>query len=158
MIIKDIKVFVCSPGRNFVTVKVITDTGVFGLGDATVNGREMAVVAFLQEHVAPCLIGRNPHDIEDIWQYLYRGVYWRKGPINMAAIAAIDMALWDIKGKVAGLPVYQLLGGKSRKGVTLYAHANGESIDDTLDKAEELIGQGFKAIRLQSAIPGLKVT
>lgn len=158
MIIKDIKVFVCSPGRNFVTVKVITDTGIFGLGDATVNGREMAVVAFLQEHVAPCLIGRNPHDIEDIWQYLYRGVYWRKGPINMAAIAAIDMALWDIKGKVAGLPVYQLLGGKSRKGVTLYAHANGENITDTLDKAEELISQGFKAIRLQSAIPGLKVT
>lgn len=148
----------CSPGRNFVTVKVITDEGTYGLGDATVNGRELAVVTYLEEHVAPCLIGRDPQEIEDIWQYLYKGVYWRKGPITMAAIAAIDMALWDIKGKVANLPVYQLLGGKSRRGVTFYAHANGESIEDTLDKAQEHIENGFKAIRLQSAIPGLKVT
>lgn len=158
MKIKDIKVFVCCPGRNFVTVKVITDSGTYGLGDATVNGREMAVVTYLEEHVVPCLIGRDPNDIEDIWQYLYKGVYWRKGPITMAAVAAIDMALWDIKGKVANLPVYQLLGGRSRKGVTFYAHANGENIDDTLDKAQEHIDNGFKAIRLQSAIPGLKVT
>ncbi|MGJ8693021.1 MAG: D-mannonate dehydratase ManD [Thalassotalea sp.] len=158
MKIKEIKVFVCSPGRNFVTVKVITDEGTYGLGDATVNGRELAVVTYLEEHVAPCLIGRDPQEIEDIWQYLYKGVYWRKGPITMAAIAAIDMALWDIKGKVANLPVYQLLGGKSRRGVTFYAHANGESIEDTLDKAQEHIENGFKAIRLQSAIPGLKVT
>ena len=158
MRIEDIEVFVCCPGRNFVTVKIITDNGIYGLGDATVNGREMAVATYLEEHVAPCLIGRDPHEIEDIWQYLYRGVYWRKGPINLAAISAIDMALWDIKGKVADLPVYQLLGGKSRNGVTLYAHANGESIEHTLDKAEELVSQGFKAIRLQSAIPGLAVT
>ena len=158
MKIQEIKVFVCSPGRNFVTVKVITDEGTYGLGDATVNGRELAVVAYLEEHVAPCLIGRDPAEIEDIWQYLYKGVYWRKGPITMAAIAAIDMALWDIKGKVANLPVYQLLGGKSRRGVTFYAHANGENIDDTLDKAQKHIDNGFKAIRLQSAIPGLKVT
>ncbi|MBW8189732.1 D-galactonate dehydratase family protein [Neiella marina] len=158
MKIKQIKVFVCSPGRNFVTVKVITECGIYGVGDATLNGREQAVATYLQEHVAPCLIGRSAHDIEDIWQYLYRGVYWRKGAVNMAAIAAIDMALWDIKGKAAGLPVYQLLGGKSRKGVTLYAHANGENIADTLDKAEQLKNAGFKAIRLQSAIPGLAVT
>ena len=134
MKITEIKVFVCSPGRNFVTVKVFTDTGVYGIGDATLNGREMAVVTYLEEHIAPCLIGRDAHNIEDIWQYLYRGVYWRKGAVNMAAIAAIDMALWDIKGKVAGLPVYQLLGGRSRSAVTLYAHASGESIEDTLDK------------------------
>lgn len=158
MKIKDIKVFVCSPGRNFVTVKIITDEGIYGLGDATVNGREMAVVAYLEEHLVPCLIGRDPQEIEDIWQYLYKGVYWRKGPITMAAIAAIDMALWDIKGKVANLPVYQLLGGRSRKGVTFYAHANGENINDTLNRAQEHIDKGFKAIRLQSAIPGLKVT
>ena len=158
MKIKQIKVFVCSPGRNFVTVKVITDTGLYGLGDATVNGREMAVVTYLEEHLVPCLIGRSAHDIEDIWQYLYKGVYWRKGAINMAAIAAIDMALWDIKGKVAGLPVYQLLGGRSRRGVTLYAHANGETVGTTLEMAEEHIKQGFKAIRLQSAVPGLNVT
>ncbi|RZV37449.1 MAG: D-galactonate dehydratase family protein, partial [Acidimicrobiales bacterium] len=158
MKIKHIQVFVCCPGRNFVTVKITTDSGVSGLGDATLNGREMAVVAYLEEHVAPCLVGRAPQSIEDIWQYLYKGAYWRRGPVTMAAIAAIDMALWDIKGKIAGLPVYQLLGGKSRKGVNLYAHANGESIEDTLDKAAELKDQGFKAIRLQSAIPGLPVT
>jgi len=156
--IKQIKVFICSPGRNFVTVKVITDSGLYGFGDATVNGREMAVVTYLEEHLVPCLIGRSAHDIEDIWQYLYKGVYWRKGAINMAAIAPNDMALWDIKGKVAGLPVYQLLGGRSRRGVTLYAHANGETIETTLDMAEEHIKQGFKAIRLQSAVPGLNVT
>lgn len=158
MKIKEIKVVVCSPGRNFVTVKIITDSGVYGLGDGTVNGREMAVVAYLKEHVVPCLIGRDPRDIEDIWQYLYRGVYWRKGPITMAAIAAIDMALWDIKGKLADMPVYQLLGGKSRDGVGLYVHANGENVDDTLDKAEALMAEGYDAIRLQSAVPGLSVT
>ena len=156
--IEDIKVFVCSPGRNFVTVKIVTEDGTYGLGDATVNGREMAVVAYLEEHVVPCLIGRDAHRIEDIWQYLYRGAYWRAGPITMAAIGAIDMALWDIKGKAAGLPLYQLLGGKSRHGVTVYVHANGVDIDDTLDKADDLKSQGFKAIRLQSAVPGLPVT
>lgn len=140
------------------TVKVITDAGIYGLGDATLNGREMAVVAYLEEHVAPCLMGRDPHDIEDIWQYLYRGVYWRRGAVTMAAIAAIDMALWDIKGKAANMPVYQLLGGRSRTAVNLYAHANGEDIKDTVDKAEELANAGFKAIRLQSAVPGLEVT
>ena len=158
MKIADIKVFVCGPGRNFVTVKIVTENGIYGLGDATVNGREMAVVAYLNEHVVPCLVGRDAHRIEDTWQYLYRGAYWRGGPVTMAAIAAIDMALWDIKGKAAGLPLYQILGGRSRHGVTLYAHANGVDINDTLEKAEELANQGFKAIRLQSAIPGLPVT
>lgn len=156
--IEQVKVFVCNPGRNFVTVKIITNQGIYGVGDATLNGREMAVVSCLEEHLAPCLIGRDAHNIEDIWNYLYKGVYWRKGPINMAAIAAIDMALWDIKGKVSNLPVYQLLGGKSRTAVNLYAHANGESIEDTLNKTAELIKQGFKAVRLQSAVPGLAVT
>lgn len=140
------------------TVKIVTDAGIYGLGDATLNGREMAVVTYLEEHITPCLIGRNPQDIEDIWQYLYKGVYWRGGAVTMAAIAAIDMALWDIKGKAADMPVYQLLGGKSRTGVSLYAHANGEDIEETLDMAEELADAGFKAIRLQSAIPGLNVT
>jgi mannonate dehydratase len=155
MKIEQIKVFLSCPGRNFVTVKVITDEGVYGLGDATVNGREMAVVAYLEEHVVPCLIGKDPHQIEDIWQYLYKGVYWRKGPITMAAIAAIDMALWDIKGKVAGLPIYQLLGGKSRNGIMVYGHANGESIEETLDNLGKFINDGYKVVRLQCAIPGL---
>lgn len=158
MIIKEVRVITCCPGRNFVTLKIITECGLHGIGDATVNGRELAVDAYLREHVAPCLIGRNAHDIEDIWQYLYRGVYWRRGPINMAAVAAVDMALWDIKGKAAGLPVYQLLGGKSRKEVLTYAHANGDTVDSTMDMMQGLVDQGFKAIRLQTAVPGLDGT
>ena len=156
MKIKEIKVFVSCPGRNFVTIKVLTEDGVYGLGDATLNGREMAVVAYLEEHVVPCLIGKDPHQIEDIWQYLYKGAYWRRGPVTMTAIAAIDMALWDIKGKVAGLPVYQLLGGKSRDGIMAYGHANGETIDETLKNLGTFIEQGFKAVRLQCSIPGLE--
>ena len=93
------KVIVTCPGRNFVTLKIVTDDGVHGIGDATLNGREMAVVAYLEEHVIPCLIGRDAHRIEDIWQYLYRGAYWRRGPVTMTAIAAVDTALWDIKAQ-----------------------------------------------------------
>jgi hypothetical protein len=117
------RVIVTCPGRNFVTLKITPDEGLTGVGDATVNGREMAVVAYLTEHVVPVLIGRDATRIEDTWQYLYQGAYWRRGPITMAAIAAVDMALWDIKGKQAGLPVHQLLGGRSREGVTVYGHA-----------------------------------
>ncbi len=108
------KVIVCSPGRNFVTLKIETDEGIYGLGDATLNGRELAVVSYLEDHLVPCLIGRDPFQTEDIWHYFYRGAYWRRGPVTMTAIAAIDMALWDIKGKALGVPVYNLLGGKSR--------------------------------------------
>lgn len=153
--ITEARVIVSCPGRNFVTLKIVTESGIYGVGDATVNGREMAVAAYLNEHVIPCLIGRNAHEIEDIWQYLYKGVYWRKGPINMASIAAVDVALWDIKGKAAGLPVYELLGGKSRKSITLYAHATGNTVDDTLDRMEGLMAEGFKAVRLQTPVPGL---
>ena len=109
-------VIVCCPGRNFVTLKITTDEGVTGLGDATLNGRELSVASYLKDHVCPLLIGRDPQKIEDTWQYLYRGAYWRRGPVTMSAIAAVDMALWDIKGKLASMPVYQLLGGASRWG------------------------------------------
>ena len=155
MKIKDIKVIVASPGRNFVTVKVITDEGVYGIGDGTVNGREKAVVAYLEDHVVPCLIGRDPARIEDIWQYLYRGAYWRRGPITMAAISAIDMALWDIKGKVANLPLYQLLGGASRDKVMVYKHVGGMTIEETAEGVVAMREQGLEAIRAQVAIPGL---
>ena len=110
------EVFVTSPSRNFVTLRITTEDGVTGIGDATLNGRELAVAAYLKEHVAQLLIGKDPHRIEDTWQFLYRCSYWRRGPVTMAAIAAVDMALWDIKGKIAGMPVYQLLGGASRNG------------------------------------------
>jgi len=156
--IRSARVIVTSPGRNFVTLKIETEDGVTGLGDATLNGRELSVVSYLADHVVPCLIGRDAHRIEDIWQYLYRGAYWRRGPVTMSAIAAVDTALWDIKGKVAGLPLYQLLGGASREGVMVYGHANGKTIEETVAEAMKYKADGYKAIRLQSGIPGLAST
>ncbi|HEY8614789.1 D-mannonate dehydratase ManD [Phenylobacterium sp.] len=150
------RTIVTSPGRNFVTLKIETDDGVTGVGDATLNGRELAVESYLSDHVIPCLIGRDAHQIEDIWQYLYRGAYWRRGPVTMTAIAAVDMALWDIKGKLARLPVYQLLGGACRSGVTVYGHANGETIEDTVAAAREYVSAGYKAVRLQTGVPGMR--
>jgi mannonate dehydratase len=149
------RVIVTCPGRNFVTLKVMTDQGVYGIGDATLNGRELAVASYLNDHVIPCLIGRDPHQIEDIWQYLYRGAYWRRGPVTMSAIAAVDAALWDIKAKVAGMPLYQLLGGRSRNGVMVYGHANGRDLAETVDEVGKYIALGYRAIRAQSGIPGL---
>ena len=157
-IITSARVIVTSPGRNFVTLKIECDDGTTGVGDATLNGRELAVASYLSEHVAPCLIGRDAHRIEDIWQYLYKGAYWRRGPVTMTAIAAVDMALWDIKGKIAGLPVYQLLGGAARDGCMVYCHANGTSIEDTIAEAVAHRDEGYKAIRLQCGVPGLAST
>jgi mannonate dehydratase len=152
------KVIVCSPGRNFVTLKITTEDGLYGLGDATLNGREMAVASYLTDHVIPILIGRDARRIEDAWQYLYKGAYWRRGPVTMAAISAVDMALWDIKGKALGAPVYQLLGGASRDGVLVYGHASGADIEDTVKAVAEYVALGYKAIRVQSGIPGLNST
>ena len=155
MKIHSAKVIVACPGRNLVTLKILTDQGLYGLGDATLNGREKAVVSYLEDHVIPCLIGRDPHRIEDIWQYLYKGAYWRRGPVTMSAIAAVDTALWDIKAKAAGLPLYQLLGGKSRDAVMVYCHANGADIAEAVDSVAAHMAQGYKAIRAQSGVPGL---
>ena len=158
MKITDAKVMVSSPGRNFVTLKVSTDQGIYGLGDATLNGRELAVASYLQDHLIPCLIGRDPFQSEDIWQYFYRGAYWRRGPVTMTAVAAIDMALWDIKGKAFETPVYNLLGGKSRDAVLVYGHANGRSIEETEDEVAKYISLGYRAVRAQTGIPGLTST
>src|SRR4051794_30570781 len=130
MRIRDARVIVCTPGRNFVTLRIETEDGVSGIGDATLNGREMAVAAYLAEHVAPTLIGRDARRIEDTWQYLYRGAYWRRGPVTMAAIAAVDVALWDIKARALGQPLYQLLGGASRERMLCYGHANGSAPEE----------------------------
>lgn len=156
MKITSARVIVCSPGRNFVTLKIETDQGLTGLGDATLNGRELAVASYLVDHVIPCLIGRDAHQIEDVWQYLYRGAYWRRGPVTMSAIAAVDTALWDLKAKAAGLPLYQLLGGASRNGVMVYGHANGRDIDETVDEVLRYAQMGYRAIRAQSGVPGLE--
>src|SRR6187399_1302797 len=149
MRIADAKVIVCCPGRNFVTLKLMTEDGVYGLGDATLNGRELAVASYLSDHLVPLLIGRDARRIEDTWQYLYKGAYWRRGPVTMAAIAAVDTALWDIKAKALGVPVYQLLGGASREAVMVYGHASGTSIGDTVDAVARYARRGYRAIRAQ---------
>ncbi|SFS12983.1 mannonate dehydratase [Granulicella pectinivorans] len=155
MKITSAKLILCSPDRNFVTLKIVTDEGIHGLGDATLNGRELAVASYLTEHVIPCLIGRDPFDIEDIWQYLYRGAYWRRGPVTMSAIAAVDVALWDIKAKALNTPLYNLLGGKSRNGVLVYAHANGGDIAEAVDSVQKHVDLGYLAVRAQSGVPGV---
>ncbi len=152
------RVIVTCPGRNFVTLKIETAGGLTGIGDATLNGRELAVASYLADHVIPTLIGRDAQAIEDIWQYLYRGAYWRRGPVTMSAIAAVDTALWDLKAKQAGLPLYQLLGGASRTGVMVYGHANGATVDETVAEARRYQAMGYRAIRLQTGVPGLAST
>ncbi|MBO0826279.1 MAG: D-galactonate dehydratase family protein [Streptosporangiales bacterium] len=158
MKIAEARVVVTCPGRNFVALKLVTDDGVTGVGDATLNGRELAVAAYLREHVCPLLLGRDPHRIGDTWQYLYKGGYWRDGPVTMTAISAVDTALWDIKGKVAGLPVYQLLGGAARSGVLGYAHANGATTAEALDDVARQVADGYRAVRIQVAVPGVEGT
>src|SRR6516225_4076619 len=151
MRITDAKVIVCSPGRNFVTLKLETEEGVYGLGDATLNGRELAVASYLSDHVVPLLIGRDARRIEDIWQYLSKGAYWRRGPVTMTAIAAVDTALWDIKGKALNAPVYQLLGGASREFVMVYGHASGETIEAAVASTADYVTRGYRAVRVQTA-------
>jgi mannonate dehydratase len=155
MRIVDAQVNVCCPGRNFVTLKITTEEGVYGLGDATLNGRELAVASYLRDHVAPLLIGGDARRIEDTWQYLYKGAYWRRGPVTMTAISAVDTALWDIRGKTLNTPVYQLLGGASRESVLVYGHANGKTIDDTVSAVAEYVALGYRAIRAQCGVPGM---
>ncbi|MEV0807079.1 D-mannonate dehydratase ManD [Micromonospora sp. NPDC050200] len=148
-------VIVSSPDRNFVTLKITTADGVTGLGDGTLNGRELAVASYLRDHVVPLLIGRDAHRIEDTWQFLYRSAYWRRGPVTMAAIAAVDVALWDIKAKAAGMPLYQLLGGASRTGIMAYGHASGRDVPELFDSIRNHLELGYRSIRVQTSVPGI---
>ncbi|GMV78834.1 MAG: starvation-sensing protein RspA [Planctomycetota bacterium] len=154
MKITEVRTIVTCPSRNYVLVKILTDAGVYGVGDATLNGRELSVAAALKEHIGPLLIGRDPDNVEHIWQDLFRGAYWRGGPVLMTALAGVDMALWDIKGKAANRPVYSLLGGKNRAGARAYTHAGGRDFKETEDRIREHMEAGFTVIRAQVAIPG----
>jgi mannonate dehydratase len=156
MKIVEARVITTCPDRNFVTLKIVTDEGLYGVGDATLNGRELSVASYLTDHVCPCLIGRDPQQIEDIWQYLYRGAYWRRGPVTMSAIGAVDTALWDIKAKQANLPLYQLLGGRSRDSVMVYGHANGQDVEHACEEVGRYLEAGYQAVRVQAGVPGLK--
>jgi|GEM_PF-404754 len=155
MKITDAKVFVGGPGKNYVTLKIMTDQGIYGLGDATLKNRETLPAAYLSDYIVPNLIGMDPCRSEDIWQFFYRGAYFRRGPITMSAIGAVDMALWDIKGKLANMPLYQLFGGKSRDGAMVYAHATGSDLEDLMDTVSHYVALGYKAVRVQCGIPAM---
>lgn len=148
MAITEVKVILTSPGRNYTLVKIMTDQGVYGVGDGSLNGSE-AIVAEAIRHMGELIIGHDEDRIGDIWQLLYHWGYWRNGPIFKSAIAAIDIALWDIKGKKAGMPVYQLIGGKARDGVMVYGHAHGHTHEEVEDSVRSFMERGYKAIRAQ---------
>lgn len=155
MKITNAKVFVGGPKKNYVTLKIETDAGVYGIGDGTLNNRETLPAQYLEQYIVPNLIGMDPRNSEDIWQFFYRGAYFRRGPIAMAAFGAVDMALWDIKGKLANMPLYQLFGGKSREGAMVYAHATGADLPDLIESIAWYVEQGYRAVRVQCGIPGM---
>ena len=155
-IIKNIKVILTAPeGINLIVVKVETDQqGLYGLGCATYAYRELAVKSVVEDYLRPLLINRDVQNIEDLWHLMYHKAYWRNDAITNNDISGIDMALWDIKGKIAGLPLYDLFGGKSREGVPFYRHVNGNSILEIIEKIEALEKQKINHVRIQWGLYG----
>jgi mannonate dehydratase len=157
--ITDVKVVVTNPGKsalgNYVLVKIVTNQpGLFGWGDCTCSGSELAVAKFLDEHMKPGMLGRNPMRLEDLWQTLFFLPYYRSGSVHMSAISGIDMALWDIKGKVAGLPVYELLGGRARLKLLTYTSTGGRDNHDVEEGVRRLMARGYKVVKAQVSMPG----
>lgn len=155
--ITGLRVIVTAPeGVNLIVVRIDTsEPGLYGLGCATFTQRSAAVVSTLEDHVAPLIMGRHPADITDLTRMLHYSSYWRNGPVLNSALSGVDMALWDIAGKRAGMPVYDLLGGRLRGAVPVYVHASGPDIGSTVDAALALRDQGFQHLRLQAGQPGL---
>jgi mannonate dehydratase len=155
--IKDIQVIECAPkGSRLDVVKIVTDQdGLHGYGCATFTQRADLIKPAVELYLKPLLVGRTVDRIEDIWQMSYNSSYWRNGPVENNAISGVDQALWDIKGRMAGMPVYQLLGGKAREAVDLYGHADGAEIQETIDDAKKYIAQGFRHVRIQVGVPGM---
>jgi mannonate dehydratase len=154
--IRDVRVICTAPeGIRLVVVKIeTTESELYGLGCATFTQRPLAVVAAIEHYLKPQLIGRDPQDIEDIYQTCYLSSYWRTGPIMNNALSGVDQALWDIKGKLARMPVYQLLGGKIRRAATVYTHASGRDLQEVEDQVRQLMSLGFTHIRAQVEIAG----
>src|SRR5579884_2174954 len=148
-IIKDIKVITTQPyGVRLVVVKVLTDQdGLYGYGCATFTQRADLVVPAVEKYLKPFLTGKPTDRIDDIWQAMYNSSYWRNGPVLNNAISGVDMALWDIKGRQAGMPVYDLIGGKCREAVDVYRHAAGAEISDTIAQVRQFMANGFRNIR-----------
>ena len=154
--IRNVRVILTEPdGIRLVIVKVETDEPeLYGVGCATFTQRPSSVVAAVEDYLAPFLIGKDPADIEDIWQSSYVSSYWRNGPVLNNALSGVDQALWDIKGKIASMPVYDLFGGKARSSAAVYVHANGSEPKQVEDRVREYIQEGFHHVRVQVATPG----
>ena len=153
--IRDVRPILTSPGegniqKRLIVVKIETsEPGLYGLGCATFTQRHSAVRAVVADYLKPLLVGRDPQRIEDIWQTVHVNAYWRSGPVMNNALSGVDMALWDIKGKLAGMPVYQLLGGKCREGAAVYRHADGAEPAQVEDNVRAFMAQGLRYIRAQ---------
>src|SRR3712207_5502318 len=154
--VADVRTICTAPdGIRLVVVKVETsEPGLYGLGCATFTQRPLAVVTAVEQYLKPFLLGRSPHDVEDIYQSAYVSSYWRSGPVLNNALSGVDMALWDIKGKLAGMPLYQLFGGRCRVAAALYAHASGRDFAEVEEDARRYIAQGYRYVRCQVAVPG----
>ena len=154
--ITDVKTILTAPDRiKLVVVKIETsEPGLYGVGCATFTQRPLAVATAIEQYLKPFLIGRDPNDIEDIWQASFVSSYWRSGPVLNNAMSGVDEALWDIKGKRAGMPVYQLLGGQCRSSAALYAHASGQDAQELEDSVRKFIEEGYRYVRCQMAVPG----
>jgi mannonate dehydratase len=154
--IRDVRAICTAPdGIRLVVVKIeTTEPGLYGLGCATFTQRPLAVVTAIEEYLKPFLVGRDVDDIEDAYQTAFVSSYWRSGPVLNNALSGVDQALWDIKGKRAGMPVYSLLGGKVRKAVPVYVHASGRDISEVVDQARRLMEEGFRYVRCQVDVPG----
>ena len=155
--IKDVSVIATAPaGLRLTVVKITTDQdGLYGYGCGTYTQRAELVNAAVERYLKPFLIGKPADRIDDLWQAMYNSSYWRNGPVLNNAISGVDQALWDIKGRQAGMPIYELLGGKHREAADCYAHASGNEIPEVLDSAKSWMAKGFRHVRLQVGVPGM---
>ena len=150
--IRDVRVIVTQPTANLVVVKVETDEPeLYGLGCATYTQRATVVAAAVNDYLRPFLIGKDPAEIEDVWQSCNVSLYWRNGPVLNNAISGVDQALWDIKGKIAGMPVYDLFGGISREAAAVYVVPGGENLKEYEENVHRLIEQGFRCFKINGA-------